>query len=235
MVLVRRQASTPRSRAPNWSHELDDLPLGKHPRHRRDAVRARLSTLAVSNTSSPCRKRRRFTINRHIVPERLERPSWPRCARWRTSCTPRQFEFAIDPPYTRRGKYRPRIPSSRQFARAYSDETGRDPDYGYSLGVADANYFAADLGIPTVHFGPHGDNFHQANEWVDVPSIAATARIVLRWRSTCSIARICTMMPVTIRLHGSPIAQSVDRTGILSADAVLGERGASSQGDGEMQ
>ncbi len=46
--------------------------------------------------------------------------------------------------------------------------------------MADANYFAADLGIPTVHFGPHGDQYHQANEWVDVPSIAATGRIVLR-------------------------------------------------------
>jgi acetylornithine deacetylase/succinyl-diaminopimelate desuccinylase-like protein len=28
--------------------------------------------------------------------------------------------------------------------------------------------------------GPRGDNFHQANEWVDVPSIAATSRVLTR-------------------------------------------------------
>jgi di/tripeptidase len=28
--------------------------------------------------------------------------------------------------------------------------------------------------------GPHGDNFHQVDEWVDVPSIAATSRLLVR-------------------------------------------------------
>jgi acetylornithine deacetylase/succinyl-diaminopimelate desuccinylase-like protein len=28
--------------------------------------------------------------------------------------------------------------------------------------------------------GPRGNLFHQANEWVDVPSIAATTRLLVR-------------------------------------------------------
>ena len=47
-------------------------------------------------------------------------------------------------------------------------------------GLADANYFAADLGIPTVVFGPAGANYHMADEWVDIPSIGTTARVLIR-------------------------------------------------------
>ncbi|MDP9472868.1 MAG: M20/M25/M40 family metallo-hydrolase, partial [Chloroflexota bacterium] len=56
---------------------------------------------------------------------------------------------------------------------------GHDPDWGYT-GFGDANLFAGELGIPTVQFGPHGANFHQADEWIDVPSIGATVRVLLR-------------------------------------------------------
>ena len=47
-------------------------------------------------------------------------------------------------------------------------------------GSGDANLFAGDLGLPTVHLGLHGANFHQADEWVDVPSIGATVGVLLR-------------------------------------------------------
>jgi acetylornithine deacetylase/succinyl-diaminopimelate desuccinylase-like protein len=40
--------------------------------------------------------------------------------------------------------------------------------------------FSADLGIPTIQFGPHGSDFHQANEWADVTTIAGTARVLVR-------------------------------------------------------
>jgi acetylornithine deacetylase/succinyl-diaminopimelate desuccinylase-like protein len=42
------------------------------------------------------------------------------------------------------------------------------------------NLFSEEAGIPTVMIGPRGDRFHQANEWVDVPSIAATTRLLMR-------------------------------------------------------
>ena len=42
------------------------------------------------------------------------------------------------------------------------------------------NLFSEEAGIPTVMIGPHGAGFHQADEWVDVPSIAASARLLVR-------------------------------------------------------
>ena len=65
------------------------------------------------------------------------------------------------------------------FTQAYAAEAGHDPVWGYT-GFGDANLFSGELGIPTIQFGPHGANFHQADEWVDVPSIAATVRVLLR-------------------------------------------------------
>lgn len=57
---------------------------------------------------------------------------------------------------------------------------GRSPELTYNAGVADTNYFAADLAIPTIQFGPLGANIHQRDEWVDVPSIGTTVRVLLR-------------------------------------------------------
>jgi di/tripeptidase len=42
------------------------------------------------------------------------------------------------------------------------------------------NLFSGEAGIPTLMVGPHGGGFHEANEWVDVPSIGATVRVLLR-------------------------------------------------------
>jgi acetylornithine deacetylase len=56
---------------------------------------------------------------------------------------------------------------------------GREPVFGYT-GYGDPNLFSTVAGIPTVMFGPLGGNFHEANEWVDIPSIAKTAQILER-------------------------------------------------------
>jgi len=159
---------------------VDDLPLGKHPR-----IVATQCVLAFNSGSDQyvitVPEKARFTINRHIVPgETGDTVLAEMQALADDLDSPATFNFAIDPPYYPPWEIAPDHPFIQQFAQSYRAETGRDPDYGYSLGVADANYFAADLGIPTVHFGPHGSEFHQANEWVDIPSIAATTRIVLR-------------------------------------------------------
>jgi di/tripeptidase len=42
------------------------------------------------------------------------------------------------------------------------------------------NLFSEEAGMPTAMIGPRGGNFHQADEWVDVPSIAATSRLLVR-------------------------------------------------------
>ena len=42
------------------------------------------------------------------------------------------------------------------------------------------NLFSEEAGIPTVMIGPQGHRFHQSDEWVDIPSIAATTRLLVR-------------------------------------------------------
>jgi len=68
----------------------------------------------------------------------------------------------------------------RQVVAAFVDETGAEPGFAYMRGLADANYFATDLGIPSVVFGPRGANYHMADEWVDIPSIGETTRLLIR-------------------------------------------------------
>ncbi len=93
--------------------------------------------------------------------------------------SPARFDLAVDPPYYPPWETSPDHPVARAFAAAYRAESGSPPDWAYT-GFGDANLFAGELGIPTIQFGPHGANFHQADEWVDVPSIGATVRILLR-------------------------------------------------------
>jgi acetylornithine deacetylase/succinyl-diaminopimelate desuccinylase-like protein len=93
--------------------------------------------------------------------------------------SPAQFELTIDPPYYPPWETDTDHPLALAIARAYQAEAGHAPDWGYS-GFGDMNLFSQEAGIPTVMIGPRGDNFHQADEWVDVPSIAATSRLLVR-------------------------------------------------------
>jgi acetylornithine deacetylase/succinyl-diaminopimelate desuccinylase-like protein len=123
----------------------------------------------------------RFTINRHIVPgETGESVLEGMRALAATLHSPATFAFFIDPPYYPPWEIAPDHPYVRQVAAAFRAETGQPPEMDYMSGLADANYFATDLGIPTVVFGPTGANYHMADEWVDIPSIGATARVLIR-------------------------------------------------------
>jgi len=159
---------------------LDEMEIGTHPR-----LTATQCVLAFHSGSEQyvitVPEKARFTINRHIVPGETGDSVLVEMETLAESLhSPARFEFNIDPPYYPPWEIAPDHPFIEKFGRAYQAETGKVPDYGYSAGVADANYFAADLGIPTVHFGPHGADYHQSNEWVDVTSIAKTIRVLLR-------------------------------------------------------
>ena len=92
--------------------------------------------------------------------------------------SPARFEISIAPPYYPSWEIGEDHPLVKEVAAAYAAETGAPPEWGY-IGFGDANLFS-DAGIPTVQIGPHGANFHAADEWVDVPSIAAATRVLLR-------------------------------------------------------
>jgi len=159
---------------------LDEMPLGQHPH-----LRATQCLLSLHGGNEQyvitVPERARFTINRHIVPgETGESVLAEMRALADTLNSPATFEFAIDPPYYPAWELAPEGPLVERFAAAYTAEVGRVPVWSYNSGVADTNYFSADLGIPTIQFGPHGGGYHQKDEWVDLPSIAGTTRVLLR-------------------------------------------------------
>ena len=119
-------------------------------------------------------------INRHTVPGETEGTVLASYRELADSLdSPAQFTFSIDPPFYPPWETDPTSPIAQAFARAYASETGRQPDYGY-WGFGDTNLFSTTAGIPTVMFGAHVARFHQPGEWVDIPSIAAAARTLLR-------------------------------------------------------
>ncbi len=159
---------------------LDDMALGQHPH-----LRATQCLLSLHGGNDQyvitVPERARFTINRHIVPgETGESVLAEMRALAEGLQSPATFAFAIDPPYYPAWELAPAHPFMDHFAAAYTAEVGHAPVWSYNAGVADTNYFATDLGIPTIQFGPHGDGYHQKDEWVDLPSIAGTTRVLLR-------------------------------------------------------
>ena len=159
---------------------LDSVPLGQHPR-------LIASQCALSMQSGNAQyvitvpEQARFTINRHTVPGETDESV---LAGMRTLVqsldSPASFAFSIDPPYYPPWEMAPDHPFVQNVQQAYVTETGEAPVTRYNRGLADANYFAADLGIPTVMFGAMGANYHEADEWVDIPSIGICTRTLIR-------------------------------------------------------
>lgn len=158
---------------------LDELPLGAHPR-----LTPTQCVLSIHSGNAQyvitVPESATITINRHIVPGETGASVLAGLEELAASLhSPASFHFAIDPPYYPPWETAPDAPLVQAFARAYEAETGAAPEYGYN-GFGDANLFAGELGLPTIHFGPHGGKYHEAGEWTDVPSIAATIRVLLR-------------------------------------------------------
>jgi succinyl-diaminopimelate desuccinylase len=158
---------------------LNELPLGEHPR-----LTASQAVLSLHSGSQQyvitVPEHARCLINRMIVPGEDGASVVAQLRALADSLdSPAQFEINIDPPYYPPWEMAPDTPFVRQFADAYAAEVGVPPSFGYT-GFGDANLFAHELGAPTVHFGPHGGQFHEADEWVELASIPASARVLLR-------------------------------------------------------
>jgi acetylornithine deacetylase/succinyl-diaminopimelate desuccinylase-like protein len=158
---------------------LDDIPVLEHPRMR--GSRCVLSSLSGNDQyviTVP--EKARVIVNRMIVPgETRESVLAEMQALVDDLDSPAQFELSIDPPYYPPWETDPSHPIVLALGTAYETETGRRPEWGY-WGFGDMNLFSSEAGIPTVMVGPYGGKFHQANEWVDVPSIAAATRLLVR-------------------------------------------------------
>jgi acetylornithine deacetylase/succinyl-diaminopimelate desuccinylase-like protein len=160
--------------------QLDAMPLGRHPK-----LRASQCVLSFQSGSAQyvitVPEHARFLINRHTVPGETNISVLAEMnALAETLNSPARFEFSIDPPYYPPWETDPAIPFVQCFSEAYQSEAAKAPAFGMMEGVADSNYFSADLHIPTIQFGPDGAGAHQKDEWVDIASIGASVRVILR-------------------------------------------------------
>lgn len=69
-------------------------------------------------------------------------------------------------------------PMVAEMSKAMKTVTGRNPTFSYFSSVGDFCYTGGRLNIPTLVVGPKGGNFHAADEYVDIDSVAATAGII---------------------------------------------------------
>lgn len=158
---------------------LDEISILEHPRMR--GSRCVLSFLSGNDQyviTVP--EKARVILNRMIVPgESGESVLAEMAALAGELYSPARFDFSIDPPYYPPWETDADHPVAVALANAYRAEAGCEPDWGY-WGFGDMNLFAEEAGIPTAMIGPLGGNYHQANEWVEIPSITATSRLLVR-------------------------------------------------------
>ena len=159
---------------------VDDLPLGQHPRL--ESVQGVLSFMSGNaQYVITVPEKARFLVNRHITPDETGESVLAQMRGLADSLdSPARFDFTIDPPYYPPWEIAPDHSYVQQVVAALAEETGSQPTFGYMKGLADANYFAADRGIPTVVYGPRGANYHMADEWVSVSGLGETIRVLLR-------------------------------------------------------
>ncbi|HET7056685.1 MAG TPA: M20 family metallopeptidase [Thermomicrobiales bacterium] len=158
---------------------LDEMQLPRHARIRpSQCVLSLLSGSPQYVITVP--DRATILINRHTIPGETEESV---LAEYQALIdgldSPATFTLSIDPPRYPSWETPESHPLVQAFAAAYTDEAGHEPNFGYT-GYGDPNLFSTVAGIPTVMFGPLGGNYHEANEWVDISSIAGTARVLER-------------------------------------------------------
>ncbi len=119
-------------------------------------------------------------LSRQIVPGETGAQVIDKLRAFATSLnSPARFDFTLAPPYYPPWEFDPsNHPLGSAFASAFQSQLHRPAEYTYTAGVCDANLFSGEMGIPSIVFGPHGDNWHQCDEWVDLPSIVSCARVV---------------------------------------------------------
>lgn len=167
---------------------LSEIELGKHPRlDPSQTVLSFLSGNAQYVITVP--EKAQITINRHKVPGKTSEHV---LTQYQTLVedlsSPADFAFSIDPSSYPAWETGETDPLALALARAYEAEAGTAPTYGY-FGFGDMNLFSSEAGIPTVMVGPRGGGFHEANEWVEIPTIAATVRLLARM--------VCDLLPAS--------------------------------------
>lgn len=159
---------------------IDEAPIAEHPRMRgSQTILSSISGSAQYVVTVP--EKARALINRHTVPGETTADILAAYRALADSLnSPAGFEFSVQPPFYPPWETEIDTPIVSAMSSAYAAETGSAPEsFGY-WGFGDMNLFSSEAGIPTVMFGPLGGGFHQKDEWVDVTTIPAVARMIVR-------------------------------------------------------
>ncbi|MFZ5968676.1 MAG: M20 family metallopeptidase [Bacillota bacterium] len=69
-------------------------------------------------------------------------------------------------------------PFTVMLQESISRITGTPAAVRYFSSIGDFNYLGTRAGIPTFVFGPYGENYHAPDEYVEIHSVAATAKVI---------------------------------------------------------
>jgi succinyl-diaminopimelate desuccinylase len=109
----------------------------------------------------------RFEVNRLLVPGETVQSAIDDMRRLVDSLElDSEVEVGIKPP-----RYEAYVMSKEEeiigvFDPIYREVMGKAPSYEYAYGITDANIFAGEGGIPSLHLGPQRGGAHQKNEYV---------------------------------------------------------------------
>jgi succinyl-diaminopimelate desuccinylase len=67
----------------------------------------------------------------------------------------------------------------KALVKAIEDVKKRSPKVAYSCGTSDANYLVNLGKIPTVEYGPQGNNMHSPNEYVEIDSLERITEVLI--------------------------------------------------------
>jgi succinyl-diaminopimelate desuccinylase len=159
---------------------LSEVPVGSHPRIHANQCLLSLHAGPTDYQSITVPDSATLLLNWHTVPGEQDEDVVARIRELIGSLqSPARFDISIDPPYYPAWETPVDAQIVQAFIPAYQAEAGKSPTFGY-LGYGDMNLFSVDAGMSVVMVGPRGDNFHAADEWVEIPSIGKTVRVLLR-------------------------------------------------------
>lgn len=72
-------------------------------------------------------------------------------------------------------------PYTLKLRESISEVTGSPGEIEYFSSIGDFNYLGTRAGIPTFVFGPSGENYHTADEYVNLSSVVQTAEVIYRF------------------------------------------------------
>ncbi|MGV8145389.1 MAG: M20 family metallopeptidase [Alkaliphilus sp.] len=72
---------------------------------------------------------------------------------------------------------------AKVFLETVEGTLSKKANISYFSSIGDFNYLASRLNVPTIVFGPSGQNFHGADEWVNVEDVVDTAKVIYNYLS----------------------------------------------------